>query len=64
MVPRGVTTHRRWFAEESIALAAASMRTRAPTPPYDGTAEEHATRTTEAVVAGNPVRRRAAQMMG
>ena len=38
-------------AEESIALAAAPMRARAPTPSYDGTAGEHATLTTEAVVA-------------
>ncbi|MEY8405490.1 hypothetical protein [Adlercreutzia muris] len=42
---------RRWLAEESIALAAAPMRVRAPTPSYDGTAGEHTTRATEAVVA-------------
>lgn len=51
---------RRWFAEESIALATSPSRTPLPAPSYDGTAEEHARRIMEVVVADNPIGRRAA----
>lgn len=49
---------RRWFAEESIAQASASTRPAAPAPKYEGTAEEHARRTIDVVVADNPIGRR------
>ncbi|NBJ67849.1 IS256 family transposase [Adlercreutzia caecimuris] len=51
---------RRWFAEESIALATSPSRTPLPAPSYDGTAEEHARRIMEVVVTDNPIGRRAA----
>lgn len=51
---------RRWFTEESIALAASPAKSAAPTPSYDGSAAEHARRIIEGVVADNPVGRRAA----
>ena len=51
---------RRWFAEESIALATSPSRTPLPAPSHDGTAEEHARRIMEVVVADNPIGRRAA----
>ena len=51
---------RRWFTEESIALATSSSNTPLPAPSYDGTAEEHAKRIIEVVVADNPIGRRAA----
>lgn len=55
---------RRWFTEESIALAISPSRTPLPAPSYDGTAEEHARRIMEVVVADNPIGRRAAWAMG
>ena len=51
---------RRWFTEESIALAVSSAKSAAPAPSYDGTAGEHARRIMEVVVADNPIGRRAA----
>lgn len=51
---------RRWFAEESIAMAASPSKPAAPAPSYDGSAAEHARRIIEVVVADNPVGRRAA----
>lgn len=51
---------RRWFTEESIALAASPAKTSAPAPSYDGSTGEHARRIIEVVVAGNPVERRTA----
>lgn len=53
---------RRWFTEESIAQASALTSTRgaAPAPTYKGTAEEHARRIIDVVVADNPIGRRAA----
>lgn len=51
---------RRWFTEESIAQAAASTRPAAPTPTYEGTAEEHARRIIDVALADNPIGRRAA----
>lgn len=51
---------RRWFTEESIAQAASPMTAKAPAPAYDGTAEEHARRIIDVVVADNPIGRRAA----
>lgn len=51
---------RRWFTEESIAQAAASTRPAAPAPTYKGTAEEHARRIIDVVVADNPIGRKAA----
>lgn len=51
---------RRWFTEESIALAVSSTKSAAPAPSYDGTAGEHARRIMEVVVADNPIGRRAA----
>lgn len=51
---------RRWFTEESIAQATASTRALAPAPTYEGTAEEHARRIIDVVVADNPIRRKAA----
>lgn len=53
-------TSRRWFTEESIAQAMSQMRRKAPAPTYDGTAEEHARRIIEVVIADNPIGRRAA----
>ena len=44
---------RRWFTEESIALAISPSRTPLPAPSYDGTAEEHARRIMEVVVVGD-----------
>lgn len=51
---------RRWFTEESIAMAASPAKAAAPAPSYDGSAAEHARRIIEVVVADNPVGRRAA----
>lgn len=51
---------RRWFTEESIALAASPAKASAPAPSYDGSAGEHARRIIEVVVADNPVEGRAA----
>lgn len=51
---------RRWFTEESIAQAIASTQHSAPAPVYEGTAEEHARRIMDVVVADNPIGRRAA----
>lgn len=51
---------RRWFTEESIAEAMAPTRPAPPAPAYEGTAEEHARRIIDVVVADNPIGRRAA----
>lgn len=51
---------RRWFTEESIAQAAAPTKPTAPAPAYEGTAEEHARRIIDVVIADNPVGRRVA----
>ena len=51
---------RRWFTEESIAQAAAPSKPTAPAPAYEGTAEEHAKRIMEVVMADNPIGRKAA----
>ena len=51
---------RRWFTEESIAMAASPSKPAAPAPSCDGSAAEHARRIIEVVVADNPVGRRAA----
>lgn len=51
---------RRWFMEESIAQATAPSRPAAPAPAYEGTAEEHARRIIDVVVADNPIGRKAA----
>ena len=51
---------RRWFTEESIAMAVSPTRPAPPRPSYDGTASEHARRIIEVVIADNPVGRRAA----
>lgn len=51
---------RRWFTEESIAQALAPMGPAAPPPTYEGSAEEHARRIIDVVVADNPIGRRAA----
>lgn len=51
---------RRWFTEESIALIASPAKAAPPMPSYDGTAEEHARRIIDVVVADNPIGRRAA----
>lgn len=51
---------RRWFAEESIAQAAAPTKPTAPAPAYEGTAEEHARRIIDVVIADNPIGRKAA----
>ena len=51
---------RRWFTEESIAQATAPSKPTAPAPAYEGTAEEHARRIIDVVVADNPIGRRAA----
>lgn len=50
---------RRWFTEESIAQAISPTKSKAPAPAYDGTAEEHARRIIDVVVADNPIERRA-----
>ncbi len=51
---------RRWFTEESIAQDATSAKVAAPAPAYEGTAEEHARRIIDVVVADNPIGRKAA----
>lgn len=51
---------RRWFTEESIALASSPAKAAAPAATYDGSPEEHARRIIEMVVADNPIGRRAA----
>ena len=51
---------RRWFTEEPIAQAASPVGSAAPAPSYDGTAEEHAKRIIDVVVADNPIGRRGA----
>ncbi len=51
---------RRWFTEESIAQALASTGSAAPPLTYEGSAEEHARRIIDVVVADNPIGRRAA----
>lgn len=51
---------RRWLVEVSIAQAVASAGSTAPTPSYNGATEEHARRIIEAVIADNPIGRRAA----
>lgn len=51
---------RRWFTEESIAQATAPSKPAAPAPAYEGTAEEHARRIINVVVADNPIGRKAA----
>lgn len=51
---------RRWFTEDSIAMAVSPSKTAAPAPSYDGTAAEHAKRILEVVIADNPIGRRAA----
>lgn len=53
-------TSRRWFTESSIALAIENAGVRAPVPDYMGTAEEHARRIIELVLADNPIGRKAA----
>lgn len=51
---------RRWFSEESIAQALASAAPAAPSRAYEGTAEEHARRIIDVVLADNPIGGRAA----
>lgn len=51
---------RRWFTEESIAQAMAPMDPTVPAPAYEGSAEEHAKRIMDVVIADNPIGRRAA----
>ena len=51
---------RRWFTEESIAQALAPAKLTAPAPAYEGTAEEHARRIIDVVIADNPIGRKAA----
>ena len=51
---------RRWFTEESIAQAMAPMNPIVPAPAYEGSAEEHAKRIMDVVIADNPIGRRAA----
>lgn len=51
---------RRWFTESSIALATEGAGVRAPAPDYAGTAEEHAKRIMEVVLADNAIGRKAA----
>lgn len=51
---------RRWFTEESIAQATAPSKPTAPAPAYEGTAEEHARRIIDVVVADNPIGKKAA----
>jgi transposase-like protein len=50
---------RRWFTEDSIALAY-SGKTNKPAPSYDGTPEEHARKIIELVIADNPINRKVA----
>lgn len=56
----GGRASRRWFAEESIALASSPAKAAAPAASYDGTPKEHAGRIIEVVVADNPIGRKAA----
>lgn len=51
---------RRWLADGSIALAVESAGVRPPAPNYSGTAQGHARRTMELVMAGNQIGKRAA----
>lgn len=51
---------RRWFTEESIEQAVSPTRSAAPPPAYEGTAEEHARRIIDVVIADNPIGRKAA----
>lgn len=51
---------RRWFTEESIALALSPSEGAAPPPAYEGTAPDHARRIIEVVMADNPVVRKVA----
>lgn len=51
---------RRRFTEESIAQALAPAKPTAPAPAYEGTAEEHARRIIDVVIADNPIGRKAA----
>lgn len=51
---------RRWFAEDSIVQTEDPKRFHAPAPTYEGSAEEHARRIIELVMADNPIGRRAA----
>lgn len=51
---------RRWFSEESIAQVLASAAPAAPSRAYEGTAEGHARRIIDVVLADNPIGRRAA----
>lgn len=51
---------RRWFTEESIALASSPTKAAVPAAAYDGTPEEHARRIIEVVIADNPIGRRVA----
>lgn len=53
-------TIRRWFTEESIVRASASTRPAAPTPTYEGAAEEHVRRIVDVVIANNSIGRRVA----
>lgn len=48
------------ISEESIAQALASAAPAAPSRAYEGTAEEHARRIIDVVLADNPIGRRAA----
>lgn len=50
----------RRFTEESIAQALAPARPTAPAPAYGGTAEEHARRIIDVVIADDPIGRKAA----
>ena len=49
---------KRWFTEESMALAY-SGKAGSPTPVHEGSADDHARRIIELVVADNPINRRA-----
>ncbi len=51
---------RRWFTEESIAQAMAPMNPTVPAPAYEGSAEEHAKRIMDVVIADNSIGKRAA----
>lgn len=50
---------RRWFTEDSIAQATAPSKPTAPAPACEGTAEEHARRIIDVVVADNPIGKKA-----
>jgi hypothetical protein len=50
---------RRWFTEDSIALAY-SGKTNEPAPSYEGTPDEHARKIIELVIADNPINRKVA----